>query len=584
MLHPEAREAAETLDALRRIGGEPESVEVKSGAGGFPRSVQASLVAFANGDGGTVIIGVDEGGNFAVVPGIPAAQYRDDLVALARGTITPPLQIETDVVALDAGVVLLARVPAARPDHKPVYITAKGVSNGAYLRTGDGDRRMSEGEIGLLYAGRSQPTYDRESIDGSSRADLDWPSLRRTLERVQGSSAKLRDVPEATALFRIGVFAEPRDDSPLTMAGLLSFGAYPQQFFPQLMVSVVVYPGDAADRVRFLDNATVRGPIPDMVAETLRMLRRNLAARAVMTDFGRTDRLDYPLEAIREAIVNAVLHRDYSPLTRGTQIQVELYPDRLTVRSPGGLYGDLVPEALGENERASTSRNALLASLLSDTYLPGSEDLVAENRSTGIPTMIRLARESGLPRPAFTSDIRAFTVTMSRSQLLGREVREWIAELGVPVPTSVHEIALAMLRDGPVTNSMLREWGADLTTASQALRYLVDQGIAIREGSRRYARYVLDPRYADRPRQPMLALTAVGDTSRGAAATADHLRRLGSASARELEQATGRTRPTVVGHLNTLVAQGLARAVGASRSPKRRYEWIGPRGRDEGQR
>src|SRR5690625_652024 len=103
MMHPEAREAAETLDALRRIGGEPESVEVKSGAGGFPRSVQASLVAFANGDGGTVIIGVDEGRNFAVVPGIPAAQYRDDLVALARGTITPPLQIETDVVALDAG-------------------------------------------------------------------------------------------------------------------------------------------------------------------------------------------------------------------------------------------------------------------------------------------------------------------------------------------------------------------------------------------------------------------------------------------------------------------------------------------------
>ncbi|MCG2797973.1 MAG: putative DNA binding domain-containing protein [Cellulomonas sp.] len=565
---------AELLDSLRRIGGEPEGVEAKSGAGGFPASVRETLVAFANTDGGTILIGVDEAAGFAVVPIVDISRYRDNLVALARDSITPPLQIETEIVEIDGLHVLVAQVPPAPADRRPVYVTSKGIINGAFLRTGDGDRRMSEGEVGLLVAGRSQPTYDSEPIEGTTTRDLDWGSLRRTLQRVQVGSPRLRVEDETMVLFRLGILAEARADSRLTLAGLLAFGEYPQQRFPQLMVSVVVHPPEDRPDVRFLDNVTVRGSIPDMVSEALVALRRNLAARAVVGELGRSDRLDYPMESIREALVNALLHRDYSPLTRGTQVQVELHPDRLTIRSPGGLYGGLVTDDLGEAERPSSSRNSLLASLLSDTFLPASEVLVAENRSSGIPTMIRLARAHGLPRPEFTSTVLGFTVGMGRSELLGPDVRRWIAGLGVPTPTPVHEIALAMMRGGPVANAMLREWGADRMSAGQALRDLVDQGVAIKEGGRRYARYVLDPRFRDGPRQQALVFEIVESPPTTTEIIARHLTTMREASADDLGRATGLSRPTVVSHLKRLIDDGRVVAQGSRNSPKRRYRWV----------
>jgi len=562
-------EVTDLLRTLRRIGGEPADVEVKNGAGGFPTSVQETIVAFANTDGGTVLIGVDESDDFAVVTVPDIASYRDSLVALTRNAITPPLHVVTDIVEVEGGLVLVAEIPPARADQKPVYVTAKGVTFGAYLRAGDGDRRMSQGEIGLLYGSRTQPHYDTDVVDGTSIDTLDRESVLRTLQRARANSASLARVPEHVALHRLGVLSEPRTDAPLTLGGLLTFGEHPQQHFPQLMVSVVVHPPEGERTARFLDNATLRGPIPALVADALAMLRRNLAARAVMSETGRTDRLEYPLEAIREVLVNALLHRDYSPLTRGTQVQVDLFPDRLVVRSPGGLYGGLVEDDLGE-EGTSSSRNAVLASLLSDTYMPGSAELVAENRDSGIPTMIGLARTHGLPRPTFRSTVTSFVVTMDRSELIGPEVRAWIGRLHADLPTTSHEIALAMLRTGYVTNAMLREWGADQLTATRVPRDLVAQGLANREGGRRYARYFLDPSARDDRTED--SAPAIG----GAFALIAALRVTDSITAAELAGSTAIPRNTVLRHLHTMIEQGVVAAEGAPRSPKRRYRWIGP--------
>lgn len=558
----DTEELAALLQTLRRFGAEPSTVEVKSGAGGFPTSVRESMVAFANSDGGTVLIGVDEAAGFEVVDVVDPGRYRDRLVDLSRSAITPPLHVETTFAELDGKRVVVAVVPALPADQKPAYVTSKGVTTGAYLRTGDGDRRMSEAEIGLLYASRTQPTHDRERVDQASADDLDRTMLARTLERVRLGSAYLRDVDDPTALHRLGVLSEPRSDAPPTLAGLLTFGQFPQQHFPQLMVSVVVYPnGD--DDTRFLDNATLRGPIPEIVAESLATVRRNLAARAVNVGAGREDRLDFPLAAIREAVVNALEHRDYSPITRGTQVQIELHPDRLVIRSPGGLYGPISAEDLGE-VGISSSRNAVLAQLLSDVYLPRGEQLVAENRASGIPLMIRQAQRHGLPPPVFESRVTTFTVTMSRSELLGPAVRAWLTALPVALPTPAHEIAAAMMRGGGfVTNAALRGWGVDRHAAGTVLRDLTDGGVAVRHGGRRYARYVLDPAVTPAP-------------SQAPADVATELARIRTASAAQLQERTGLSRAGVVNQLNRLIDEGTVRAHGAAQSPKRRYEWLGP--------
>ena len=332
-------DVAQTLAVLRRIRGEPERVEVKRAAHGVPASLRATLSAFSNTGGGTVLLGVDEAADFAVVDLPDAVALRDSVARMARDDLTPALQITSEIVEVEGGLVVAVTVPPVAADRQPVYVTTKGVSTGSYLRTSDGDRRMTEAEVGLVFANRVQPRYDHEMVPGTTIADLDRDAVARTMQRVRRSSTALARADEQVVLRRIGVIAEADPDSAVTLAGLLTFGTYPQEHFPQLMATVVVHPPDTDGGVRFLDSAAMRGAIPEIVQGTLDLLRRHVAARAVMSDQGRTDRLEFPLLAVREAIVNALLHRDYSGVTRGTQVQVDLHPDRLEIRSPGGLYG-----------------------------------------------------------------------------------------------------------------------------------------------------------------------------------------------------------------------------------------------------
>ena len=564
----------EILASLRRAGAEPTAVEVKNGTGGVPKSLVETLVAFSNRDGGTIIFGVDEASEFAVV-GLKATKaYRDGVIALSRDAVTPALQIDADFIEVEGAMVLVIDVPSAPADQRPVYVTSRGVINGAFLRTGDGDRRMSEGEIALMVSSRSQPVYDREPVPGSSVDDLDKAAVAKTLERVRSGSTSLRKVDDRTALTRLGVMSRSHPGQ-LTLGGLLAFGEFPQEWFPQLMVSFVVHSAESDRDTRFLDNVTVRGSIPEMVNEVLAAIRRNLSVRAVVTETGRTDRLDFPMLAIREAVVNALLHRDYSPTTRGSQVQIELHPERLVIRSPGGLYGGVTTEDLGESG-VSSSRNAVLASLLSEAFLPRSDQVLAENRASGVPAMFVAARASGLPPPVFESRVTSFEVTLSRSELLGPQTRRWLASLALDLPTPVHEIALAMMRTDHVTNAALREWGADRIEAGRVLRDLVDSGLGVRQGGRRFARYVLDPSMGAAPSQPPL-YEVVDEVAvhESKASVRAYIQRAGTASAADVEGAVGLKRGAVVRWLNELVDDGDVVAVGVPRSRGRRYAWAG---------
>ncbi|MGH3903714.1 MAG: ATP-binding protein [Pseudonocardiaceae bacterium] len=348
---------------------------------------------------------------------------------------------------------------------------------------------MTQAEVGLAIANRGQPRYDIEPVPDAGIEDLDSAALARTLARMRETGQALRDVDDETVLRRIRVLV-PDDDGRMvpSIAGVLTFGVFPQQFFPQLTLSVTVYPageGGGTEGPRFEDNPVIRGAVPDLVAETLSVLRRNMRIRAYVNGTGRREQPDYPPEAVREAIVNAVLHRDYSPVTRGTQIQVELHPNRLVVRSPGSLYGPVREEDLG-TEGVSSSRNAFLASLLADTYLPRSERLVAENRASGIPNMIRALREAGLGRPIFTNHPSRFEVQFDRSvlpvQASGSAVLEW-----ADPPGSTRDVVVQELRRLGRANAahLVTVVGRSRPVVLKALRNLIAEGAVKAEGEPR---------------------------------------------------------------------------------------------------
>jgi ATP-dependent DNA helicase RecG len=136
---------------------------------------------------------------------------------------------------------------------------------------------------------------------------------------------------------------------------------------------------------------------------------------ATVKGVGREDTYEYPIEALREAVVNALMHRDYGPLARGTQVQIEMYPDRLLIRNPGGLFGAVSESELG-TERVSSSRNSVLSALLQEVNLPDTDHVVCENRGTGIPTMLEQLRRSGNASVEFSNAISHFTVIFSRTE------------------------------------------------------------------------------------------------------------------------------------------------------------------------
>ena len=197
-------------------------------------------------------------------------------------------------------------------------------------------------------------------------------------------------------------------NNDVTLSAALLFGPYPQAYFPQLCITAIVVPGDEMGQLgesgeRFLDNQRIEGNIPNMLNEAIKFVRKNMRTKTIINpETGhREDRTDYPILAIREAIINALVHRDYSIHTEGMPIQIVMYDDRMEIRSPGGIYGRIRVDQLGKVQ--PDTRNPVLAS--------GLEVLgITENRYSGIPTIKKEIEKYNLQEPEFLDERDNFIV------------------------------------------------------------------------------------------------------------------------------------------------------------------------------
>ena len=191
-----------------------------------------------------------------------------------------------------------------------------------------------------------------------------------------------------------------------TLAAVLCFSKYPQAQFPQLCLTAVLVPGThmgdiSKDGQRFLDNKRIEGTIPQMVDGAVNFVAMNMRAGVRVQNGKRTDVTEYPLTAVREAVLNALVHRDYSPYTEGMPVRLEMYQDRLEIVNAGGLYGAIDIDELGRIH--ADTRNKTLISVLEMLK-------VVENRYSGIPTIRKQFAESGLPEPLFEDKRGLFRV------------------------------------------------------------------------------------------------------------------------------------------------------------------------------
>ena len=420
--HSASAELQAELDAavplLRAAATDHESVEVKSAAGGFPESVLKSISAFSNGRGGLLVFGLSDT-DFLPVP-INPAKLAADLASACSDDLEPKIRPTIGICHVEGQPVIAARILPLGHQYRPCHVRAEGMNHGSYTRVHDGNRRLTDYEIHLMISGRGQPTDDAAPIDDARLEHLNNALVDDLLRRLRQRRGEIfTEAADHEVLHMLGVLSEQRPDSPVTLAGLLALGRYPQQFVPQLAASFVVLPradgSPLADGTRFIDNQPLDGPIPAIVAQAVSAMQRNMRRRTVVEGAGRQDVWDYPTEAIREIVANALMHRDYHPTAHGTQVRISLYPDRFEVASPGGLHGvhaghSDVAQLIGSS--INSTRNALLARLLEDVVIPGTGRPVCENRGSGLRAAVQALDRMGMGPPELDDRVRELVVTV----------------------------------------------------------------------------------------------------------------------------------------------------------------------------
>jgi ATP-dependent DNA helicase RecG len=409
-------ELVDVVEDLRRTGTDTLQVEAKRAEHELPKRLWETLSAFANTRGGGVLVlGLEQTAGFSVVGVKNPGKVMQDLASLC-GEMEPPIRAVVDLHTVEGATLVVAEVPETEIAQKPCYYRGAGLTNGAFIRVGDGDRKLSAYEVQVMLASRGQPREDEAPVSDASLDDLDPELVSGLLERLrQPEASYFRQLRDERALQVLKVLVRHQEGWVPSLGGLLALGTYPQQFFPALGVTFVAYPtpvlGEPGPRgERFLDNRRFDGPIPRVVRPVLDALERHMARMAVVRGAFREDEWEYPETAVREALVNALAHRDLSSSARGTPAQIHLFPDRLTIVNPGGLFGPVTVDRLGE-EGISSTRNQVLMKLLEDTTTPDEGRLVCENRGSGIGAMLAALQRAGLPAPQFVDRVATFEVT-----------------------------------------------------------------------------------------------------------------------------------------------------------------------------
>jgi ATP-dependent DNA helicase RecG len=496
-------ELLELIGSLRALATDSLHVEAKRAEHALPARLWETLSAFSNTPGGGVLIlGLDETSGFATVGVRNPKKVQQDLASLC-GEMEPPLRPPIELHRVEGRPLVVAEIPEIEIGQKPCYYRGAGLTNGAFIRVADGDRRLSPYEVQVMLASRGQPREDETPVADATAGDLDPDLVAGLLARVRRAEESVfRRLSDEEALRTLKVLVRHEDRWVPSLAGLLALGRHPQQFFPALGVTFVVYPtprigepGPGGER--FLDNRRFEGPIPGLIRPVLDGLYRNMKHRTVVRGLFREDLWEYPETAIREAVVNALGHRDLSPMARGTPVQVQMFPDRLVITNPGGLYGPVTVERLGE-EGISATRNQVLMKILEDVTVPGEGRGICENRGSGIGAMLAALRQAGMSPPQFEDRIATFQVTFPNHTLLDEDTLRWLERAGGGDLTDSQRMGLALMRRGEtLTNSLYRQLtGLDSRIVTRELGDLVSRGLAEQTGTRRWASYRLAARLA----------------------------------------------------------------------------------------
>lgn len=408
------KEVIDAIKTLRKFQTETSRIEAKTAKEGFPKKCYDTISSFSNKYGGIIIFGIDEENNFKAENVYDINDLQKQISALCSDSFVPAIRPDFLPLEFEGKNILAVKIEELIQIKKPCYYKPKGLNKGSYTRVGDRDDVMTDYEIYALQSYNEHIFEDTRPNKRANLEDLNIDELELYIEKIKSSKPNFSKNDFNKCLKLCGIVDSNQDKIYPTLAGIMTFGEYPQSFYPQLFVACVVIPGTELGDTgslgeRFIDNKRIEGTIEEMLNGTMNFLRRNMKTSVIIDVNGnRINKTEYPLEALREAVANALIHRDYSVQTENAYISVNMYEDRIEILNPGTLYGTNKLEKLG-TAATMESRNPTIVRILEEK---GS---VIENRHSGIPTMKREMKKYGLPEPEFYEERDSFKVIFRNS-------------------------------------------------------------------------------------------------------------------------------------------------------------------------
>ncbi len=429
-------------------------------------SLAECLIAFANGEGGLIVIGLDEEGKPTET--IWEEEAEGALLEATR-LCRPPVPTQWQMVESRQGELVGINVPRSTELHS--------LSDGRVLvRKGNWNRPLSGEEVRTLAASKNTASFETEVVPGARSSDLDPDIIREYLDRREArGSAHVISIPEL--LFEIG--STDRDGNPTT-AGILLFGKNPQAFFPHAGVVFVRFSGTEPrgedGGIGYGRRDELGGPLARVVERAWNIINEEMRVGAAVNELERQELMEYPRFAVREALVNAVAHRDYR--ITGRRIEVRMYADRMEVISPGSLPGYMTLDNLVEEHFSRNPR------LVNGLYQWG----YIEELGLGIDQMIEDMVQAGHAPPTFRASPHSFTVILSNKRARAA-VPKWTRSMNQRQARALTHVR----ENGSITNGEYRQLCPDVSSETLRLDLveLVDRGLLLKIGSKKGTYYIL---------------------------------------------------------------------------------------------
>lgn len=420
-------------------------------------SIIKTIIAFANTAGGTIVIGVED--RTKKIVGVHNPLMEEERLASAINELIAPLLMpDIQIQSYDSKELIVIDVPHATG---PCYLKSFGLEKGTYVRLGSTNRVADHETLQLLKNFARNIYFDELPNIHSKITDLDWDAIQELFNRSHKKVTKLN----AESL---GLITQQGTNEVPSNGGIILFGKNRLKLFPEAIIRCVRFWGD--ERNEIIDQADIDIYLPLALEQAIKFVKQNTRLAAEIKELARKDIPQYPPIAIREAIMNAIVHADYS--MKGVYISIAIFDERIEITNPGGLpFGFTMEKALAGCSRI---RNRVVAKVFYHLKW-------IEQWGRGIGKIIHECKQNGLKMPTFEEINNQFRVT-----LYSKKIKPYSA--GKKQKTSIeswqNELIKYLKYETKIsTQEAASLWEVTVRTARLRLIKLISAGIIKKTGS-----------------------------------------------------------------------------------------------------